>query len=81
MLVVADLVRFRRRVRSALVTWRSPRPPFYRLSLGIGVALGVLLAVRMVVQGLAPWDRRRPGDTAWSPCDPGVKCPACLAPW
>jgi hypothetical protein len=56
MLVVADVVRFRRWMRTALVTWPSPRPPFYRLSLGIGVALGVLLAVRMGLQHQAPWN-------------------------
>ncbi len=56
MLVVADVVRFRRRVKTALVTWPSPRPPFYRLSLGIGVALGVLLVFRLGWQRQAPWD-------------------------
>ncbi len=50
MLVVADLVRLRRRIRTALTTWPSPTPPFYRLSLGIGVALGVLIVMRLVVQ-------------------------------
>lgn len=52
--VVVDLVRFRRRNRQALLTWPSPPPPFYRLNLAIGVALGVLIAVRLVVQRRPP---------------------------
>lgn len=54
MLIVADLVRLRRRVRTALVTWPSPPPPFYRLSLGIGVALGALIVVRLGIQRVPP---------------------------
>ena len=54
LLVVVDLVRFRRRNRQALLTWPSPRPPFYRLNLAIGVALGVLIVVRLVVQHRPP---------------------------
>lgn len=56
MLVVADVVRFRRRIRTALVTWPSPRPPFYRLSLGIGASLLLLIVLRMTIQRVAPWD-------------------------
>lgn len=52
--VVVDLVRFRRRSRRALLTWPSPRPPFYRLNLAIGVTLGVLLVIRLGVQRRAP---------------------------
>lgn len=52
--VVIDLVRFRQRSRHALLTWASPRPPFLRLNRAIGVALGVLLVVRLAVQHRPP---------------------------
>jgi hypothetical protein len=39
-----------RRRSSALLTWRAPRPPFYRLMLTIGVALGFLLAFNLAIQ-------------------------------
>lgn len=37
-----DYVRFLRRRRAALLTWPSPRPPYYGMALGIGVVLGLL---------------------------------------
>ena len=43
-----DYVRFLRRRRSALLTWRIPKPPQYTFSLGLGVALGVLVFVKLV---------------------------------
>ncbi len=52
--VLVDLARFRRFARRALMTWKSPGPPFHRLSLGSGVALGVLLVVRLAVQRRPP---------------------------
>jgi hypothetical protein len=44
--VVADLLRYQRRRRSALLTWQGPKPRTYGFSLGLGVALGLLLAVK-----------------------------------
>ena len=44
-----DYLRFLKRRRSALLTWRIPTPPQYTLGLGIGVALGVLVFVKLVV--------------------------------
>ena len=43
-----DYVRFLKRRRSALLTWRIPKPPQYTFALGLGVALGVLLFVKLV---------------------------------
>jgi hypothetical protein len=41
-------LRFLKRRRSAILTWRIPKPPLYAFSLGIGVALGLLVFVKVV---------------------------------
>ena len=43
-----DYVRFLTRRRSALLTWRIPKPPQYTFAIGLGVALGVLVFVKLV---------------------------------
>jgi hypothetical protein len=43
-----DYVKFLKRRRSALLTWRIPKPPQYTFALGLGVALGVLVFVKLV---------------------------------
>jgi hypothetical protein len=43
-----DYVRFLQRRRGALLTWRSPKPPQYAFALGLGVALGLLVFVKVV---------------------------------
>ena len=43
-----DYLRFLKRRRSALLTWRIPKPPQYTFALGLGVALGVLVFVKLV---------------------------------
>ena len=43
-----DYARFLKRRRSALLTWPIPKPPQYAFSLGLGVALGVLVFVKLV---------------------------------
>src|SRR5581483_12478812 len=50
LLVVADLVRFRLRKRSALLTWQGAKPRFYGFSLALGVALGLLFVFKLFVQ-------------------------------
>jgi hypothetical protein len=40
---------FVRRRRSALLTWPSPRPPYYGMSLAIGVMLGCLVFYKIAV--------------------------------
>src|SRR4249919_2623822 len=42
-------IRFLRRRRFAILTWRIPKPPLYAFSLGIGVALGLLVFVKAVL--------------------------------
>ena len=44
-----DYGRFLKRRRLALLTWRIPKPPQYTFMLGLGVALGVLVFVKLVV--------------------------------
>ena len=40
--VLIEYVRFLRRRRGALLIWPAPRPPQYSLSIGVGVALGIV---------------------------------------
>jgi hypothetical protein len=54
--VVADLLSFRRRKRSAQLTWPGVKPKFYGFTLGLGVVLGMLFAFKLFVL-------RRPLDT------------------
>ncbi len=41
-----ELLRWRRRRKTALVTWMAGKPPYYGLSLGIGVMLGLLIVLK-----------------------------------
>ena len=46
--VTADLVRYYRRKHSALLTWRLPRPRYYRFNILLAITLGLLLAAKLV---------------------------------
>ena len=46
--LVLEYLRFRQRRPSALLIWPGPKPPYYLLSLFIGLALGVLVFVKLV---------------------------------
>jgi hypothetical protein len=48
--VTADLVKYYRRKRSAVLTWRSPRPRYYRFHILLAVTLGLLLAAKLIRQ-------------------------------
>jgi hypothetical protein len=52
--VTADLLRFHWRKRFALLTWQSPKPRYYGLNLGLGVALGLLVAYKLFVMHRQP---------------------------
>ena len=54
--VTLELVRFARLKGSALLTWPGKRPPFYGLILTLGVVLGILVFVKLVMQGRPPRD-------------------------
>ena len=47
--LIAEYVQFMRRRRGALLTWSSPKPPYYGMSLAIGVILGFLVFYKLVV--------------------------------
>jgi hypothetical protein len=46
--VAVDLIRYRRRRQEALLTWRGPRPAYYRFNILLAVTLGLLLAAKLV---------------------------------
>ena len=46
--LVLDYVRFLRRRRGALLTWASPKPPYYGMALAIGVVMGLLVFYKLV---------------------------------
>ncbi len=43
-----DLLRYRRRKRAALLTWRGKNPSYYRFNILLAVTLGLLLAAKLV---------------------------------
>jgi len=47
--LILEYVRYLRRRRHALLTWPSPRPPYYGLVLAIGVATGLLMFFKVVI--------------------------------
>ena len=58
-----ELLRWRQRRRHALIVWPAPKPPFYAMSLGIGVMLGLLILLKayLALRGdppLTEWFRR-----------------------
>jgi len=44
-----EYVRYLRRKRAAVLTWPSPRPPYYALTIALGVATGLLVLVKLLV--------------------------------
>jgi hypothetical protein len=52
--VCADLIRYRRQRRDALLIWPRPRPPYYRLSVLLGVIQALLLASFIILRRPAP---------------------------
>jgi len=47
--LILEYFTFLRRRRSALLTWPSPKPPYYGMALAIGVVLGFLVFYKLVV--------------------------------
>ena len=48
--VLGDLIKYRQRRQTALLTWQGPRPAYYRLNILLAVTLGLLLAAKLVRQ-------------------------------
>ena len=48
--VIAELLRFRLRKRTALLVWEAAKPPYYGFTLALGVMLGFMLAFKLFVQ-------------------------------
>jgi hypothetical protein len=44
-----EYARFLRRKPAAVLTWPSPKPPYYALTIALGVATGVLVVVKLLV--------------------------------
>jgi hypothetical protein len=44
-----EYLRYLRRKSGALLTWKSPRPPYYTLTIALGVATGILVVVKLLV--------------------------------
>ena len=49
--LILEYVRYLRRRRTALLTWRAPLPPYYGLGLGMAVVLGVVVLYKILVSG------------------------------
>jgi hypothetical protein len=47
--LVLEYVRFLRRRHAALLTWPSPKPPYYGMAFAIGVMLGFLVFYKLIV--------------------------------
>jgi hypothetical protein len=47
LLLVRQYALFRRRLRGALLVWPARKPPYYVMSLAIGVALGLLIMAKL----------------------------------
>ena len=47
--LVIEYLQFRRRKRAAVLVWPSPKPPHYSLTIGLGVATGLLVMVKLLV--------------------------------
>jgi hypothetical protein len=54
LLVAADLVRFFRRRRRALLTWPGPRPPYFTMVILLAVTLALLIAAKVIGHQHAP---------------------------
>jgi hypothetical protein len=54
LVLIADLLRYRLRKRTALLTWQNPKPRYYGVSLLLGVALGFLIAFKLFGQRRPP---------------------------
>jgi hypothetical protein len=52
--VMVDLLRFRVRQPTALLTWQASKPRYYGFTLALGAILGVLVVFKILVLGRSP---------------------------
>ncbi len=52
--IILQFVRFFRYRARMLVTWQTPKPPYYGFLLALGVVFGVLVCVKLLVQQRPP---------------------------
>ena len=46
--LAVEYLRFLKRRRRALLTWQTPRPPYYALTIALGIATGLLVIVKLL---------------------------------
>jgi hypothetical protein len=54
--LLASFIRFTRVRSTAVLTWPSPRPPFYALFIGLAIVLALLVIIKLFVQQRPPAD-------------------------
>ena len=47
--MIVEFIRFQRRKQNALLIWPGPKPPYYRLTIGLGVVLAALMLFKVLV--------------------------------
>ena len=47
--LAVEYLRYLKRKREAVLTWTSPPPPLFPLSVGLGVATGILVVVKLLI--------------------------------
>ena len=52
--VLTEVVRYRRRRQTALLTWPLPRPRYFEMNIMLAVALAMLIAAKLLLK--RPWD-------------------------
>jgi len=49
--LLIEYVRYLRRRHAALLTWKGPKPPYYGMTLAMGVVLGVIVFYKVIISG------------------------------
>ena len=49
--LLVEYIKFRKRRKTALLTWKGPPPPYYGLTLGMGVVLGLVVFYKIIISG------------------------------
>jgi hypothetical protein len=49
--LLIEYIRYLRRRHGALLTWKGPKPPYYGMTLAMGVVLGVIVFYKIIISG------------------------------